>query len=147
MDSSDLPSTSAAPVTSPGFLLTSAKDTFLKLWDLSTRHCVQTVVAHRGEVWSLAIHPNTDTIFTGSAEGELKAWRIDREAMHRGLHENEDGDVGDFPVDLVNSAFYIPILSGREDDISSLESPAFISASCLSDIVSSNTGLFSCPIS
>jgi len=93
VDSSDLPSTSTAPVTSPGFLLTSAKDTFLKLWDLSTRHCVQTVVAHRAEIWSVDLNPNGDTIFTGSAEGELKAWRVDREAIHRGLKENEDGNV------------------------------------------------------
>jgi U3 small nucleolar RNA-associated protein 12 len=95
-DSLDLPSTSTVPVVSPGFLLTSAKDTFLKLWDLSTRHCVQTVVAHRAEVWSFDLNPSGDIIFTGSAEGELKAWSIAREAMQDGLKENEEGEVGVF---------------------------------------------------
>ena len=93
VDSLDAPSTSTAPKASSGFLLTSSKDTFLKLWDLSTHHCVQTIVAHRAEIWSLELDPTGNTIFTGSAEGELKAWKLDREAMKEGLKENETGEV------------------------------------------------------
>jgi hypothetical protein len=36
-------------------LLTSSKDTLVKLWDLPTQHCVETLVAHRSEVWSLDV--------------------------------------------------------------------------------------------
>ncbi|KAF8974206.1 WD40 repeat-like protein [Flammula alnicola] len=82
-------STSAAP----GLLLTSSKDTFLKLWDLATQHCIQTVVAHRSEIWSLAINQEQDLVFTGSGEGELKAWKIDRDALTEGLKETETGEV------------------------------------------------------
>ena len=57
------------------------------------RHCVQTVVAHRAEIWTLDLDQNGITIFTGSAEGELKAWKIDREAMRDGLRENDAGEV------------------------------------------------------
>ncbi len=39
----------------PGYILSTSKDTFLKLWDLSTQHCIQTVVCGRGEVVSCAI--------------------------------------------------------------------------------------------
>jgi U3 small nucleolar RNA-associated protein 12 len=39
------------------FVVTSSTDTLLKVWDLSTRHCVQTVVGHRAEIWSLALVP------------------------------------------------------------------------------------------
>ncbi|GJJ07205.1 hypothetical protein Clacol_001405 [Clathrus columnatus] len=88
----DTPSTSSL-VNSAGYLLTSSKDTFLKLWDLSTQHCVQTVVAHRGEVWAVDINPAGDVILTGSAEGEIKAWRLDREALQAGLKEHGDGEV------------------------------------------------------
>ncbi|PPQ64699.1 hypothetical protein CVT24_008326 [Panaeolus cyanescens] len=77
----------------PGFLLTSSKDTFLKLWDLSTQHCVQTVVASHSEVWSTDVNHELDLIFTGSGEGELKAWKIDREALKDGLKETESGEV------------------------------------------------------
>ncbi|KAI0693786.1 WD40 repeat-like protein [Cytidiella melzeri] len=88
---SSVPSTSTSR--NPGFLLTSAKDTLLKLWDISTQHCLQTVVAHRSEVWSMAVDAEQKLIFTGSGEGEMKTWRIDHEAMAAGLHENENGEV------------------------------------------------------
>ncbi|KDQ20509.1 hypothetical protein BOTBODRAFT_50600 [Botryobasidium botryosum FD-172 SS1] len=85
------PSTSTSPT--PGYILTSSKDTFLKLWDLSTQHCVQTVVAHRAEIWCLELDQGGDILFTGSGEGEVKAWRIDGEALTSGLKENENGEL------------------------------------------------------
>lgn len=89
--STSVPSTSTS--TAPGFLLTSSKDTFMKLWDLSTQHCVQTVVAHRSEIWSLAVDVEQKLVFTGSGEGEMKAWKLDHEVMAAGLQENERGEV------------------------------------------------------
>ena len=88
---------STQPSTSSGsnndLLLTTSKDTFMKLWDLSTQHCIQTVVAHRSEIWSLDLDLERDLILTGAAEGELKAWKIDREAISAGLKETEFGEV------------------------------------------------------
>ncbi|TFK94701.1 WD40 repeat-like protein [Polyporus arcularius HHB13444] len=88
------PSTSTG--TAPGFLLTGSKDTFLKLWDLATQHCIQTIVAHRSEVWTMDLDPEQELIFTGSGEGEMKAWKIDHEALGRGLQETESGEVTRF---------------------------------------------------
>jgi len=34
-------------------LLSSSKDSLVKLWDLQTQHCVETLVGHRSEVWSI----------------------------------------------------------------------------------------------
>lgn len=34
-----------------------------------------------------------DIIFTGSGDGELKAWRIDYEALASGVKELENGEV------------------------------------------------------
>lgn len=65
----------------------------MKLWDLSTQHCIQTIVAHRSEVWSMAINQEHDMVFTGSGDGELKAWKVDRTAMADGLKETESGEV------------------------------------------------------
>ncbi|KAK0468320.1 WD40-repeat-containing domain protein [Desarmillaria tabescens] len=87
----NLPSTSNASFS--GFLLTISKDTFLKFWDLSTQHCVQTVIAHRSDVWSMDLNVNQNLIFTGSGEGELKAWKIDHDALLEGLTETESGEV------------------------------------------------------
>ncbi|KAG6837545.1 hypothetical protein H0H93_007726 [Arthromyces matolae] len=86
-----LPSTSATSASS--LLLTSSKDTFMKLWDLSTQHCIQTVVAHRSEVWTMAVNLTQDLVFTGSSEGELRAWRIDHDALAEGLHETDSGEI------------------------------------------------------
>ena len=89
----DQPSTSTAAA--PGLLLTSSKDTFLKLWDLSTQHCIQTTVAHRSEIWSMVINQGQDLVFTGSGEGALKVWKVDHKALAQGLKETETGEVPD----------------------------------------------------
>jgi len=34
-----------------------------------------------------------DLFFTGSGDGELKAWHIDYNALARGVQENEAGEV------------------------------------------------------
>ncbi|KAK0206513.1 WD40-repeat-containing domain protein [Desarmillaria ectypa] len=87
----NLPSTSNASLS--GFLLTISKDTFLKFWDLSTQHCVQTVIAHRSDIWAMDLNTNQNLIFTGSGEGELKAWKIDHDVLLEGLKETESGEV------------------------------------------------------
>ena len=87
----NVPSTSSAPGST--FVVTASKDSFLKVWDLSTQHCVQTTLTHRAEVWSLDINPAKNLIFTGSSEGEMKVWKVDSEALSEGLKENESGEV------------------------------------------------------
>lgn len=70
----------------------------MKLWDLSTQHCIQTIVAHRSEIWTLDVDHEEGLVFTGSGEGEMKAWRIDYKALNEGLKENESGEVSlNFP--------------------------------------------------
>ncbi|KAL4075947.1 WD40-repeat-containing domain protein [Scleroderma citrinum] len=78
---------------SPRFLLSTSKDTLMKLWDLSTQHCVQTIVAHRAEVWAMDVSPDQKYIFTGSSDGDMKIWRVDYEAIASGLQETEPGDI------------------------------------------------------
>lgn len=51
------------------------------------------MVAHRSEVWSLDVNKEQDLLFTGSGEGEVKAWKIDRDALSTGLRETENGEV------------------------------------------------------
>ncbi|KAI1796288.1 WD40 repeat-like protein [Ganoderma leucocontextum] len=101
------PSTSTG--TAPGFLLSGSKDTFLKLWDLSTQHCIQTIVAHRSEVWTMDLNPEQELVFTGSGEGEMKAWKVDHEALAQGLRETESGEVTKF-INLVTT---LPLASAH----------------------------------
>jgi len=67
----------------------------LKLWDLSTQHCIQTTVAHRSEIWTMVINQEQDLVFTGSGEGSLKVWKVDHGAFSQGLKETETGEVPD----------------------------------------------------
>ncbi|KAJ6599165.1 WD-repeat-containing protein [Mycena vulgaris] len=101
--SDNLPSTSTASAS--GLLLSASKDTFLKLWDLSTQHCVQTIVAHRSEIWTMDVDPEQNLVFTGSGEGELKAWKLDHEAFAEGLKETETGEI----VKMIHSVATLPL--------------------------------------
>lgn len=38
--------------------------------------------------------PQQNLIFTGSGEGDLKAWKIDYDAVAAGLKTTESGEVG-----------------------------------------------------
>jgi U3 small nucleolar RNA-associated protein 12 len=82
----------------PGFILSGSKDTLLKLWDLSTQHCIQTIVAHRMEVWSMDLDKEYSLLFTGSGEGELKSWKIDHAALQQGVKNDPSGEVARNPL-------------------------------------------------
>ncbi|KIJ70192.1 hypothetical protein HYDPIDRAFT_78063 [Hydnomerulius pinastri MD-312] len=101
----ELPSTSTG--SSSQYLLSTSKDTLMKLWDLSTQHCVQTVVAHRSEVWTVDINPEQNLIFTGSSEGDLKTWRIDYEAIAEGLKTTESGEISK----MIHAVATLPLAS------------------------------------
>ncbi|KAK6337946.1 hypothetical protein TWF696_001419 [Orbilia brochopaga] len=64
-----------------GYLLTTGKDTLIKLWDLSSQHCVETHVAHTGECWALGITADEEGAVTAGNDGELKVWKIERKAI------------------------------------------------------------------
>ena len=93
----------------PGFLVSTAKDTYLKLWDLATQHCMQTVVVGRGEVWRCAVRDEGSqeeereeeekrvvgrwVIVTGSGDGEGRAWKLEKSQLAGGVKENANGEV------------------------------------------------------
>ncbi|WVQ82103.1 hypothetical protein IAT38_004231 [Cryptococcus sp. DSM 104549] len=93
----------------PGWLISTSKDTYLKVWDLGTQHCVHTVVVGRGEVTSLAVIEESGevttgeeddveeggrwVIVTGSGDGEGKVWAVEKKALARGMAEDESGQL------------------------------------------------------
>ena len=76
-------------------LLTGSKDTLVKLWDLTTQHCVETLVAHRSEVWSLDVNDTDQWLVTGSSDAELRLWRIDEAVLGHQLDTAMAGAAAD----------------------------------------------------
>lgn len=65
-----------------GFLLTTGKDSLIKVWDLASQHCIETHVAQsNGECWSLGLSPDQSGCITAGNDGELRFWAIDEVAM------------------------------------------------------------------
>lgn len=60
-----------------GYLISTSKDTLIKLWELSTQHCIETHVAHHGECWGMTLSPDKRGLITIGNDGEMKVWAID----------------------------------------------------------------------
>lgn len=66
------------PNTSEGFLLSTGKDSLIKLWDVTSRHCIETHTAQtNGECWALGVSPDGAGCITAGNDGELTVWSID----------------------------------------------------------------------
>ena len=72
-------------------LISSSKDTFIKLFHLATQHCVETVVGHRGEAWSFAFDAESSVLISGGGEGEVKCWKVDGEVLMKGVISTPSG--------------------------------------------------------
>ncbi|KAK3694743.1 hypothetical protein B0T22DRAFT_453312 [Podospora appendiculata] len=67
---------------SEGFLLTTGKDALIKLWDLTSRHCIETHVAQtNGECWALGVSPDFSGCVTAGNDGEMRVWTLDVAAL------------------------------------------------------------------
>jgi hypothetical protein len=61
----------------------------------------RTLVAHHSEIWAFAIDNEENNLFTGSGDGELKAWRIDYTFLEAGMKETESGEHMSLVCDLL----------------------------------------------
>lgn len=65
-----------------GFLITAGKDALLKLWDLSSRHCIETHISQtNGECWALGLSRDLGTVVTAGNDGEMKVWTLDADEL------------------------------------------------------------------
>jgi U3 small nucleolar RNA-associated protein 12 len=79
---------------SQGFLVTTGKDSLIKLWDIASQHCIETHVAQtNGECWALSISPDGSGCITAGNDGEMKVWSIDSAGLYEMLqHLNRPPD-------------------------------------------------------
>lgn len=74
-----------------GFILSASKDALIKLWEISSRHCLETHLAQtNGECWAMAVSPDSTGCITSGSDGELKVWSIDLQRLN--YTSNAEGD-------------------------------------------------------
>jgi len=58
------------------FVLSASLDETMKLWQVSTGHCLQTFRGHKNSIRSVSISANGRYIISGSGDSSLKVWDI-----------------------------------------------------------------------
>lgn len=74
----------------PTHLVSASKDSLIKVWDLKTQHCVETVLTHRGAVHSLDWIASESLLLSGSEDGQVRAWSVDLKTLSTKLDMEEE---------------------------------------------------------
>jgi len=72
----DINNTTTTTTAAAKHLVSCAKDGLVKVWDLDTQHCIQTIMVGTGEAWSLDVNSSHTRIAVGSNDAELRLYRI-----------------------------------------------------------------------
>eukprot|EP01041_Mallomonas_annulata_P006461 gene6461-13054_t len=85
-------------------LVSCSKDTLMKVWDVETQTCLQTITGHRCEIWSLAISPSGSFLVTGSSDESIRGYRIRSgvEAQNSNSNDNNNAASELSPAPVVN---------------------------------------------
>lgn len=76
------------------FILSAGKDALVKIWDVSSQHCLETHLAQtNGECWAMGVSPDTSGCITAGSDGELKVWSIDLQSLNRSSKAANNGTV------------------------------------------------------
>mmetsp|Transcript_11587 Transcript_11587/g.23551 ORF Transcript_11587/g.23551 Transcript_11587/m.23551 type:complete len:940 (-) Transcript_11587:472-3291(-) len=84
-------------------LISGSKDGVLKVFDLVSQHCIQTIVGHRGEIWSADFSPDRRLLVTGSADSLLRFWEIRQHNLNE--KDNSEDHRGDSPLLIALGAY------------------------------------------
>lgn len=101
----------AGSVGSRQLLISTSKDTLMKVWDLGTQHCLQTIVGHRCEIWALAVFspPSSST----TAEAAKKAGKNGSSASGSA----ETATPSPSSAEVSSAASHCRIVTGASDDL------------------------------
>ncbi len=70
--------------TNNGFLLSTGKDSLIKIWDVGSQQCIETHVTQtNGECWAMTVSPDHSGCVTAGNDGELKIWSLDLKGLYR----------------------------------------------------------------
>src|SRR6266566_5325310 len=69
-------------------LASGGSDQTIKLWDVHTGQCVNTLRGHTGWVRSLAFHPNGTLLVSGSDDQTIRLWNLSTGQVFKTLHDH-----------------------------------------------------------
>lgn len=100
------------------YLVSSSKDSLIKLWDLQAQHCIETEVTHRAEITGFIFTPDMKFMLTVGADNFIRIFSIDLDALGKKLIAGEAiGNVFVFKGEVQRSskdrALQISLLSER----------------------------------
>lgn len=91
------------------------------------------------------VNVERNIIFTGSGEGEVKAWSINTESISKGLTESDSGEVRNHSVS--HRFVALKLLLDQQNYTSHSYTSSVFTASRISNILSSHSAIFSSAIS
>lgn len=68
----------------PHIMITSSKDCTVKIWNIQSQICLQTLTKHKGEVHSILLNPLCNRLFTAGSNGEISVYRLTHHATGLG---------------------------------------------------------------
>ncbi|CDR93757.1 WD domain, G-beta repeat containing protein, putative [Babesia bigemina] len=76
-----------------GFLLSVSKDCIVRVWDLTSQLCIQTVIHSTAELYSIAVNSNESRFYVGGSENRIRCYKLDVSGS-----EKEENSAYDIPV-------------------------------------------------
>jgi U3 small nucleolar RNA-associated protein 12 len=71
-------------------IISASKDGLVRLYDTLSQHCIQTIVGHHAEVWTMDVDPAHQFLFTGSVDAELRVFRLCADGGSRAEHSRSN---------------------------------------------------------
>ncbi|GFE55174.1 WD G-beta repeat containing protein 3, putative [Babesia ovis] len=76
-----------------GFLVSVSKDCIIRVWDLTSQLCIQTVIHSTAELYGLAINANESRLYVAGAENRIRCYKLDMSG-----NEKDGNSTYDIPV-------------------------------------------------
>jgi len=115
------------------YLISSSKDGLLKVWDLETQHCIQTVVGHRSEIWSFALDLQRKWLASGTASTSLRFYHLKQKSLEEETTEETKKKEGEGEGEYFLEFFGEIERKGKERVVQLDFNPSHSLLSCLSN--------------
>lgn len=74
-----------------GFLISISKDCIIRIWDLTSQLCIQTVIHSTAELYGLAINSDESRMYASGAENQIRCYKLDMSGAEK--DENSPYDI------------------------------------------------------